>query len=292
MNKYSTAWLLMFLFAYIGNRSHASTNDDWDPSRTWSRMPWQARYLLFVDSAANRIKSIEIARRGNTDDRKKIKQHVYLDSDELLTKISIFATPAAPSIGVTLLAFDRNGTVVTNDRALRGFTGKLSAMGNLVLMRNDAPDAKPYDMLDWSQGIPGNSSFGPSPCTFWDAQRYKDDWESGKYPGDFGCREWTAQLFDDERPYIDVTTYTRRGNFIGQFVGWSRFKDAPKPVIGMNGKTWLCLHECPAGEMAGVIGDILIWTRKHHYPMPVPPAYQPEYPNKNYYDDLHEMDED
>jgi hypothetical protein len=147
-------------------------------------------------------------------------------------------------------------------------------------------------MLHWSQGIPGNLSFGPGPCTLLDKRRYEDDWKSGGYPGDFGCREWTAQLFDDERPYIDVTTYTKSDNFIGEFVGWSRFKDAPKPIIGMNGKTWLCLHECPAGERPGIIKDIKAWTSKHRYPMPARPAYQPEYPNKNYKDDLNEFWQD
>jgi hypothetical protein len=90
----------------------------------------------------------------------------------------------------------------------------------------------------------------------------------------------------NEHPYIDVTTYTKRGNFIGQFVGWSRFEDGPKPIIGMNGKTWLCLHECPAGERPGLITDMKAWTRKHGYPMPIPPEYQPEYPNRNYQDDI------
>lgn len=270
----------------VMNVSYAGTADKLDPSRTWSKITWQIRYLLFVDTAANRIKSTQIAHRRNTADTQKINEHTYLDSDELLTQIDIFATPAAPSIGVTVLAFDKNGNVITNDRALRGFTARLSAISSLVLMRKDAADVKPYSLMEWSQGIPGNTSFGPSPCTFWDSQRYKNDWESGRYPGDFGCREWTAQLFDDQRPYIDVTTYTKRGNFIGQFVGWSRFKDTPKPVIGMNGKTWLCLHECPAGELPGAIHDIRAWVRKHGYPMPVRPQYQPEYPNRDYQDDI------
>jgi hypothetical protein len=249
-------------------------------------MQWQIRYLLFVDTAVGRAESIKVAKRRNAADRENRKVHTYLHSDELFAHIKIFATPGAPSIGSTTLEFDKKGDVITNNRKLHGFTGKLSRIGSLVLMRKQAPTAKPYDMLDWSQGIPGNSSFGPSPCTYLDSLRYQDDWESGEYPGDFGCREWTAQLFDNDRPYIDVTTYTKRGNFIGRFVGWSRFEDGPKPIIGMNGKAWLCLHECPAGERPGLITDIKAWTRKHGYPMPIPPEYQPEYPNRNYQDDI------
>nr|WP_315251841.1 hypothetical protein [uncultured Duganella sp.] len=276
MNEYRTFRTLVFLGLCI-THSFSAAADTAYPSRTWSNTAWQIRYLLFVDTTAGRVENSKVARLNNADDG---KERVYLDVDELLTANNILVTAGAPAISTSLLLFDENGGVVTNDRALRGLSARLSKLGHLVLIRKDAPHAKPYSMLYWSQGIPG--SIEPSPCTLIDTYRYEGDWKNGEYPGDFGCREWTAQLMNKVRPYIDVTTYTENRNFIGQFVGWSRFEDAPKPIIGMNGKTWLCLHECPAGEKSGVIADIKAWTAKHQYPMPVRPAMQPEYPDKDY----------
>lgn len=283
--------LIFFAAACTIYQASANAQNNEDRSRVWLDVPWEVRYLLYVTTEERQKEWQLLGKEKNANDSKKGKHHVYLDAMALLKKTAVFRAPSSSNITTTLITFDHQGRV-TSDIALRAFTGKRTVLDYLVLMRDIAPAEKPYSLLHWSQGVPGNLTFGPGPCTMLDILRYEDDWRSGRYPGDFGCREWTAQLFNEERPYIDVTTYTKRGNFIGEFVGWSRFKDAPKPIIGMNGKTWLCLHECPAGELPGVISDIQAWTLKYHYPMPVPPAYQPEYPNKNYYDDLHEMDED
>ena len=247
-----------------------------------SDFPWEVRYLLFVDTAAGRAEELRLARRYNDADKTNKRKLVYLMADELLGKAQVFVTPRAPSIGTNLLVFDQHGNVLNQEHSLVGYVGQRSSLSHLVLTHKDKPNAKPYDLLFWMPGLPDEPYSTPSPCTMLDKFRYEDSWKSGKYPGDFGCREWTAQLLNNERPYIDVTTYTRRGNFIGRFVGWSRFEDGPKPVIGMNGKTWLCLHECPSGEKPGVIKDIKAWTSKHGYAMPVPPAFQPEYPDRNY----------
>jgi hypothetical protein len=265
------------------NASNATTND---LSRRWIAIPWKIRYLLFVDTAAGRKEDIRVAKRNNARAQKNSRKYVYLDADELLPMTATFNMQNAPSIGLSVLVFNEDGGVVSTEEQLRNLSARLSEIEHLVLINMNAPESKPYNLLRWSQGIPGEMSFGPAPCTILDGWRYQDDWKSGRYPGDFGCREWTAQLFNDDRPYIDVTTYTKRGNFIGQFVGWSRFEDAPKPIIGMNGKTWLCLYECPDGEPPGVIADIKAWTRKHGYTMPVRPRHQPEYPNRNYQDDI------
>jgi hypothetical protein len=291
MNKLMNVLILTALLCLnIAGPSHAEEVNP--PSRRWIDRPWEIRYLLFVNTQQRFTEAYRLARLQNTSDGKNGKRYVYWDAMELIPKAATFATPGTPSIAVGLVTFDAQGRVTSSDERLRGFTAKLSALGDLVLIRNSTPSAKPYELLHWSQGIPGNLSFGPSPCTMLDILRYQDEWKSGGYPGDFGCREWTAQLFDDERPYVDVTTYTRRGNFIGEFVGWSRINDGAKPVIGMNGKTWLCLHDCPAGEKSGVIANINTWTREHGYPMPKKPRHQPEYPNRDYYDDLHEFNED
>ncbi|MES2164696.1 MAG: hypothetical protein V4476_26385 [Pseudomonadota bacterium] len=254
-------------------------------------VPWTMRYVLFVDTEKGMATAFSLAKQSNASDRERTTNNIYLDADELLPSPTIFRVPGKVALAATLLSFNRNGRVISSDALLSQFIGKLTTINRLVL-EHDSGDSKPYYFANWSTGIPGDISFSPALCTTLDDHRYDLHWKSGRSLGDFGCREWTAQLYNWERPYIDVTTYTKHGNFIGEFVGWSRFEDAPKPVIGMHGKTWLCLHECPLGERPGVIADLRNWTRKHGYPMPVPPPYQPEYPNKNYKDDLNECCED
>lgn len=282
------SFLIFSLLLGTSNTSLAELLEAEEPSHRWFNTPWEIRYLLFVNTQKRYAEAERLAREHNTSDSRTKKGNVYLDAKALIKAKLIFVTPKAQSVALGMIAFNEQGEVISDDEELHKFIAKLSILDSLVLVRKNAPEAKPYKLLYWSQGIPGEMSIGPSPCTMLDILRYDDRWKSGGYPGDFGCREWTAQLFNDERPYIDVTTYTKRGNFIGEFVGWSRFKDTHKPIIGLNGKTWLCLYECPIGEQPGVISDIKAWARKHDYPVPIPPPYQPEYPNKNYKNDLEE----
>lgn len=287
MNKITLA-----LAFFLGTAHHAYAVDDdarASSARQWANVPWTIRYMVFVDAEKRLNASTTFAKALNAADGKHGRKYVYLDAYELLPPPTTIVIPGAPSISIAVLNFDAAGHVTNNPGLPIKLTGKLTQLDRLVLIRDSAPAAKPYRLSLWSQGIPGASSFSPAPCTTLDSHRYEDDWKRGSPVGDFGCREWTAQLKQDERPYIDVTTYTRRGNFIGEFVGWSRFQDTSKPVIGMHGKKWLCLHDCPAGETPGIIPDFKAWLRKHNYPMPIRPAYQPEYPNKNYKDDLDEF---
>lgn len=285
MNKFGKqfAGSLLFLMTplHAEDLSQAEQHD-------WLDRNWEIRYLLFVGAEKDRETNYreaqqfnaKVARSGNTSSR--------LHGGVLLQKATTFSTPNWRAIATTLISFDAQGNVIGGDNDLRDFTGKLSSNDLITLILDGYPATQPYALpyLRWSQGIPGNLSFGPSPCTFLDRARYEEGWKSGSHLGDVGCREWTAQLFDEERPYIDVTTYAKRGNFIGQFVGWARLEDAPKPVIGMHGKTWLCLHECPGDEQPGIIADIKAWTGKHGYPIPRRPKQQPEYPDKDYYLDI------
>lgn len=254
----------------------------------WLERDWEVRYLLFVGPEKDRAQDYREAQQMNARFARKGSTYPRLHGGVLMRNATTFPTPKRQAIATIIISFDAEGNVTGGDNDLRGFTGRLSFNDLIMLVPPDYPATKPYALpyLRWSQGIPGNFTFGPSPCTFLDQERYEEGWKSGSHLGDVGCREWTAQLFDNERPYIDVTTYTKRGNFIGQLIGWARLKDAPKPVIGMNGNTWLCLLECPANEQPGVIPDIEAWTSRHGYPMPERPRHQPEYPDKNYYRDI------
>lgn len=113
----------------------------------------------------------------------------------------------------------------------------------------------------------------------------KDD-PTGLY-GFFGCREWAAQLYDDRRPYIDVTSYEmvddydrlavkgklrkKPETFIRPFVGFSRFDSPVKPVIGNHKGTWYCITDCPGGDSPGPIADMKAWAKRGGWPVPAKP---------------------
>lgn len=257
-------------------------------SRTWLERPWEIRYVLFAGEAGTRQARIRIARNINAEQEASGERRIYLSAAALFEPTTTLTVPSAEPIAIVMLAFDRAGRVLHQQGDLGKMSAKRSVLGNLALVHDNSASAQPYYFADWSQGIPGDVTFSPAVCSSEDRFRYQDDWSVNDSAGNFGCREWTAQLYDRSQPYIDVTSWSPRGSFIGELVGWSRFEDPPKPVIGRHGKTWLCLHECPAGEKSGVIPDIKKWTAKHGYPMPQRPRKQPLYPNADYMDDLNE----
>jgi hypothetical protein len=257
-------------------------------SRTWIERPWEIRYVLFAEEAWTMQSEIRVSQRLNAEQEVPGKKSVYRHAAALFEPTATLAVPGAQPVAVVLLAFDRAGRIVNQKGALARMSAKRDMLDTLVLINDKAPGATPYDLADWSQGIPGDVTFSPAVCTTYDIRRYGAAWDIEHFAGNFGCREWTSQLYARDQPYIDVTSYSPRGTFIGELVGWSRFEDPPKPVIGRHGKTWLCLHECPAGEKPGVIPDIKAWTARHGYPMPERPRKQPLYPNADYKDDLNE----
>ena len=257
-------------------------------SRVWLERPWEIRYILFAEQARRLRSEISVSRQINAEKEAPGKEKIYLHAAALFKPTAMLDVPGEEPVAVVLLAFDHAGHIVNQQGALGSMSAKRNMLNDLVLARDDAPGARPFYFADWAQGIPGDVTFSPAVCSSDDRRRYETGWDSDSYTGSFGCREWTSQLYARDQPYIDVTSYSPRGTHIGESVGWSRFEDPPKPVIGRHGKTWLCLHECPAGEKPGVIPNIKAWTAKHGYPMPERPRKQPLYPNADYQDDLNE----
>ncbi|MBD8562744.1 hypothetical protein IFU01_00525 [Oxalobacteraceae sp. CFBP 8763] len=253
-----------------------------------SKWPWEIRYVLFAEEASMVLSAIAQSKKFNEQQFARGEEKIYLGAHALFELTSIFAIPGARPIGLIVLTFNGEGRVLNQ----KGVPGNMSAqrirLDRLVLMRNSTQGPS-YHFAYWAQGIPGDVTFSPAVCSSEDNRRYVVGWDVENYIGNFGCREWTAQLYDRDQPYIDVTSYASRGAYIGALTGWSRFEDPPKPVIGRQGKTWLCLHECPPGEKPGVIPDIRAWTTKHGFPMPTRPSKQPLYPNADYMDDLNEF---
>ena len=277
------------LFLMCVNAAFATpTPGERRPSREWIEKKWELRYVLFIDSKKYMNMYIKESTESNENDRKKEGDDVYHDIFEFLPGIQKIIPTKKSDIATAAIFFDQNGNVLNQVAPFNGLVGKISNILSFVLIKKGGNESKPISFAEWNQGIPGDDSFSPALCTFIDILRYQNDWNKSNRRGNVGCREWTAQLYQKEL-YIDVTTYSKKGNFIGEVVGWARFEDGPTPIIGMQGKQWLCLHECPAGEQPGVIPDMQAWTRKHGFPMPVPPSKQPRYPNKDYEDDLNEF---
>ena len=280
--------ILILLSALLADAAAAmSATEERRPSRKWIDIPWNLRYVMFINSEKNMKLDMDICRDFNAQDGKQGNDYVYLNAKELLRGSKKSVPTTNPLVATAAIYFDQSGKVLNQELQNLAFTAKRSSIDTLVLIR-EGTDDKPYAFADWDQGIPGDVSFSPAVCVTTDSHRYSKHWKKNDLSGNVGCREWTAQLYQKE-PYIGVTTYSKKGNFIGEVVGWARFEDGPTPIIGMQGKQWLCLHECPAGEQPGVIPDMKAWTSKHGFPMPVRPPKQPRYPNEDYKDDLNEF---
>ena len=255
----------------------------------WIDKTWEVRYMLFVWDQDTFKYAMDSARKLNKRQTVSGVEIFALEGRELFTQTNYIPIPGKKTIVTALIPFDKMGQPDSSSLVHGNWVARRDTLNALLLIDQSNPTNKPYYLADWSLGIPGDWSFSPAVCAGFDSCRYSDDWGLSDVFGGFGCREWTAQLYSWERPYIDVTSYDPDGPFIGEFVGWSRFTDPPKPVIGLQGKTWLCLHECPNGEKSGVIKDIKAWTKKHGFPMPERPPKQPLYPNADYLDDIHEF---
>lgn len=253
---------------------------DTELSGMWLARPWEIRYLLFVEPTRGFRISVRAAKIVN-DERNP--RDLYVSAKEYFEPVPFERSIATQPLSLVVLEFDPRGRARTQSRALNGLVAKLTHLSDLAFASRQ-PGGKPLYLADWSQGIPGQIEFSPGVCEGPDGRRYGDRWNTDDEAGGFGCREWTAQLYAADRPYFDVTSYSGQRAFIGQFVGWSRFEDPPKPVIGRQGDTWLCLYDCPPGEKPGVIKNIKAWISKHHFPMPERPPKQPLYPDADYAD--------
>jgi len=271
--------LLPILIALIF--SHTAAQEQKRPE--WLDKPWELRYLLFVSDVDAFNTKLRSAQRANTNTIISGFEMLSLDASALFTPTDLIRVPRQKAIVTVAIRFDESGNLQASNLVSANWTAKEDELSEIMLVDKNTPEDRPYYLASWSQGT-GDPRISPAVCKGFDDDRYQKGWDLSDIFGGFGCREWTAQLHDSKRPYIDVTSYSTDGSFIGEFVGWSRFADPKKPVIGKQGKTWLCLHECPAGEQPGVIKDIRKWTHKHGFPMPKRPPQQPLYPDPDFED--------
>jgi hypothetical protein len=273
--------LKLAIGAFGARDARASADTEESAAYRYSGAPWPLRYFIYVDEAGLmkrfRLKMAEM----NANRERGTENAVYRGFEEFFPPDAAIAT-STKHIGITTLIFSRSGTLLSPEFHRFHFTAARTDLNNLVLLKNGIGNSreKPYHFAYWWE-LPGKHIMSPAVCDITDDFRYVTDNPKSKgYIGGFGCREWSAQLQDDERPYIDVTSYLEDGlHIISDFVGWSGFEHKLKPVIGKHLTEWICLHECPGGEDPGVIKSMEAWTRKHGFPMPKQPPRQPEFPD-------------
>jgi hypothetical protein len=261
----------------------------------------------------------------------KKQRHMDFESDKGLSNVvmpgpfkSSWFAQRAGEIGATdrerfaVLRIDikEDRTVMTPNLWGLQLDARLNVNEDIVLVPRVAKPDKIVRFGEFFMGsyAASDERYSPAICNhFWGDNVDPTD-RTGRYvekdydpilDGYFGCREWTAQLYSRQRPYIDVTSYEyaldyekpklqsgpRKGMRpflapltpapkIKHFVGFSRFEDAPKPVIGNHEGQWLCLTDCPDGNAPGPITDIKAWAAKHGWPVPQRPKDVREFKDK------------
>jgi hypothetical protein len=262
---------------------------------TWIERPWSTRYFIQVDTTDGWDYSKKMAIRDNAKQGQKFFnwQEFFFPSVQLTVK----PDPASgeQSLSVVVIDFDKDGRVVSPHTHAGSLWGRLNQLQRLGLSEGDALNDRYFGLAYWFTGIGDSSThWAPAFCTLdqrpdaamvkSDGYLYGKSFTPNGYAPLFGCREWAYQLYDNDRPYIDVTSYEPTGKgkppigYIREFIGWARFGDS-KPIIGQHEGDWYCLHDCPGGDKPGLILDIKTWAKRFHWSVPVPPTRVPTFPD-------------
>lgn len=267
---------------------------------TWIERPWNTRYVIYVEAERGwqSMKRAAIALNAKQANRESKRR--FFSWEEVFEPNHVVRTNAPDLLGnrnlaVVVVFFDPEGIVTSPHSSGTPLRGRINQTRYLGLSDGEELEARFYGVAQWFTGIGDASThWAPAFCNGYqmpDAVTVKsDDYLYGKlfkpYPHTplFGCREWAYQLYDSERPYIDVTSYELgpkgkppKGQ-IREFMGWARFGD-DKPIIGTHEGDWYCLHDCPGGDAPGLIPDIKAWARRFGWRPPVPPTRVPTFPD-------------
>ncbi len=304
MNTTSIYWIraavLSLLLALSLAHAPASAQNEETPVKrdslhTWIERPWNIRYVLFNEDAGVFKRSrVRVAKKNAEPNQEYFHWEEFFNPTiEIELKREKLSSDKAKSI--VNIEFDKSGFVSTANTHPGPLRGRINRLLYLTLSAGDDPASRLYDLGHWFTGIGDTSTdWAPGICSGNekpDAAMVRSDmylygtlFKPDKYSATFGCREWASQLYDDERPYIDVTSYVREGKvypkytYIRDFVGWARFGDK-KPVIGKHEASWYCLHDCPNGEKPGLIPDIKVWAAHNAWSAPKPPTKAPTFPD-------------
>ena len=267
-------------------------------THVWIERHWEARYFLLVSD------SWEIKRSGAAE-RNTHGRRTSLEWPQLFEPIAAVPIPKPSAsyplawsehFSVVVIQFDQQGMVISPNSSERPLRGRLNRLRYMTLATGDEPTDVRYNLGIWFTGIgDASTDWAPGICPTNQqpdpAQIRSEGYLYGKlfkpdpYKATFGCREWAYQLYDNERPYIDVTSYVPKaqdpdgpGTYIHEFIGWARFGDK-KPVIGRHKDDWYCLHDCPGGDKPGIISDIKVWAIRNGWAVPKRPTRVPVFPD-------------
>ena len=236
---------------------------------------WPMRYVLFVDTESWYQAGVENWRENP---REKVRLQGFIPAT--FAK----AQGAKERLAAMRVNFDINGNVLTktlNGVPLRGVFD--SDFLHLVTPTNYIPAWRISSYMDWLP-YEYDASNGDQPweenrmllCTTDEGRRLQIetfneiDNPSAEYKlepeeGLFFCNDWSKQLANPDRPWIDVTSYEKRGPRVRKFQGYGLF-GVIKPVVGKHYKTWICFADCPDGK-PGPIADIKAWSKKYELPV-------------------------
>ena len=263
---------------------------------SWVERPWELRYVLYVEGNWGLSKAVATRLQDEEGPvEKRRRWQTILDRTYFLPSKDKWAS-RDDGLSVIVIEFDKDGTVSSphlHETSLRGRLDRLMR----VSMAVGSPEQVQFELGEWFLGFGDASThWAPALCNSGDMPSPFSKTDTGYLYGPafligparrtFGCREWAYQMGDPERPYIDVTSYIPKkldpdgsGAYIRDSVGWARFSDPTKPIIGKHDNDWYCLHECPDGGEPGLIPDINDWARKQGWPVPKRPTRVPVFPD-------------
>lgn len=312
--------LLILIEVYVGSVAVHAGNAPAVATLDWIDRPWEYRYLLYVDAAddfwvaSKRQGNLELD--GPKGPSSINMPGPFTPTWTLQGQASENGLIPGKKFEVLRIDVRRDRAVVTQNQWGIPLDARLNWYEDLVLVpRMDKPEkVVRFGRFFMGSYAASDVRYSPAICsrTFGDNVDPRE--QSGRYveknfdpisDGYFGCREWAAQLYDSRRPYIDVTSYEyaidydkpkltsgpRKGDYplkqpltfapeIKHFIGFSRFDDPPKPIIGNHEGQWLCLNDCPGGEAPGKIADIKAWVALRGWPVPQSPKDVREYMDK------------
>ena len=265
----------------------------------WIDRPWEYRYLLYTRTAFSwaraRERFAELTAK-NPQKAGKFGEPIEVHFNPSLT-LSLPPEDTEDHLQVLRLDIDKNRTILQPNLKGDHLRPRLNWLMGIVLTPSDDGPSYVVDFGEFFMGAYGASDtrYSPAICSRLHSDSRPDD-GTGRYKpkddptglyGFFGCREWAAQLYDNRRPYIDVTSYEmvddydrpavkgklpkKPETFIRPFVGFSRFDSPVKPVIGNHKGTWYCITDCPSGDSPGPIADMKAWAKRGGWPMPAKP---------------------
>lgn len=289
---------LVMLLSTVACAQPKSLGEAASPQRhtQWLDRPWELRYVLYVDKNWGLSKALasRLQDKEGPDEQDRRWQTIF-DPTHFLPSREKWASPGQ-GLSVIVIEFERDGNVSSPHMYGAPLRGRFDRL-MYVSLGAGMPEQPRFNLGIWFLGLGDASThWAPALCDAGDmpspfsqsdtSYLYGPRFSIGPARPTFGCREWAHQLGDPGRPYIDVTSYIPRrldpdgsGTYIRDSIGWARFSDPKKPIIGKHENDWYCLHECPNDDKPGLITDITAWAKKQGWPAPKPPTRIPVFPD-------------